>query len=454
MDRYDRQLRLWGKEGQSLLDNANICVVGDESPLLQEVWKNLVLSGVSKFTWMIENTMESSLQEKDLFSCDFITEISALHPSGIRVKRKALASLKGADNSFWFQFSLIIIINCSDSKLLELFNNSDSQYFPPIITTFATGLYGYLHTYLSEPHFIIESHPDNPIPELRLDQPWKELSIYLTKFQVDKMNEFEISELPYPVLLFHCVQMAARNNYKLTSPLLRNELRRWASDTNPTGLNDPNYIEAYRFAHLAFTNEKILIRLNEMIQYGFSMDHLDDPYNRKVIALLKALGEYINREDFPIYPIMGTIPDMSSSTKNYIELKQIYQNEGQKNTKSLQKLLDKEGEEVPFEMIKLFCANLKYLNVIKPTASKLTLLFSSDDDLLRDLLAIQYNLNDIANSGAINMKAASMNSYPTASFMGGVVGQEAIKLITHQYIPLDNIFTYDGLKNETKIFRI
>lgn len=125
---------------------------------------------------------------------------------------------------------------------------------------------------------------------------------------------------------------------------------------------------------------------------------------------------------------MGTIPDMSSSTKNYIELKQIYQNEGQKNTKSLQKLLDKEGEEVPFEMIKLFCANLKYLNVIKPTASKLTLLFSSDDDLLRDLLAIQYNLNDIANSGAINMKAASMNSYPTASFMGGVVGQEAIKL--------------------------
>ncbi|VDN24186.1 unnamed protein product [Gongylonema pulchrum] len=43
--RYDRQIRLWGDEGQSRIENANICVLGS-SALACEIMKNLVLAGI------------------------------------------------------------------------------------------------------------------------------------------------------------------------------------------------------------------------------------------------------------------------------------------------------------------------------------------------------------------------------------------------------------------------
>lgn len=41
-----------------------------------------------------------------------------------------------------------------------------------------------------------------------------------------------------------------------------------------------------------------------------------------------------------------------------------------------------------------------------------------------------------------------------ASFMGGVVSQEIIKLITHQYIPMDNTFIFDGARSVSAVFAV
>jgi amyloid beta precursor protein binding protein 1 len=41
-----------------------------------------------------------------------------------------------------------------------------------------------------------------------------------------------------------------------------------------------------------------------------------------------------------------------------------------------------------------------------------------------------------------------------ASFMGGVVSQEIIKLITHQYIPMDNTFIFDGTRSVSGVFAV
>lgn len=43
--RYDRQIRLWGDEGQSCIEHANICVLGS-SAVACEVMKSLVLAGI------------------------------------------------------------------------------------------------------------------------------------------------------------------------------------------------------------------------------------------------------------------------------------------------------------------------------------------------------------------------------------------------------------------------
>ena len=47
--RYDRQLRLWNKSGQSSLEAAHVRVVG-ASALSSHILKNLVLPGLGSFT--------------------------------------------------------------------------------------------------------------------------------------------------------------------------------------------------------------------------------------------------------------------------------------------------------------------------------------------------------------------------------------------------------------------
>ncbi|KAI1714642.1 thiF family domain-containing protein [Ditylenchus destructor] len=46
--RYDRQVRLWGEEGQQSIQQASVCVFGS-SALATEILKSLVLAGVGKF---------------------------------------------------------------------------------------------------------------------------------------------------------------------------------------------------------------------------------------------------------------------------------------------------------------------------------------------------------------------------------------------------------------------
>ncbi len=47
--RYDRQLRLWGDRGQTVLESSHICVIR-AGAIGSEILKNLVLPGLGGFT--------------------------------------------------------------------------------------------------------------------------------------------------------------------------------------------------------------------------------------------------------------------------------------------------------------------------------------------------------------------------------------------------------------------
>jgi hypothetical protein len=42
----------------------------------------------------------------------------------------------------------------------------------------------------------------------------------------------------------------------------------------------------------------------------------------------------------------------------------------------------------------------------------------------------------------------------TAALLGGIAAQEAIKIVTRQYIPIDNTAVYDGIKQAMAVFRL
>ena len=38
--------------------------------------------------------------------------------------------------------------------------------------------------------------------------------------------------------------------------------------------------------------------------------------------------------------------------------------------------------------------------------------------------------------------------HAVAALIGGIAGQEAVKLLTHQYLPLDNTYIFNGITGE------
>lgn len=81
--------------------------------------------------------------------------------------------------------------------------------------------YASLCKYLQiEEHTVIESHPDNEIPDLRLDRPFPSLEKYMDSLELDKMDDKEHSHVPYIVILYKYLQKwneghgAPPKNYK------------------------------------------------------------------------------------------------------------------------------------------------------------------------------------------------------------------------------------------------
>lgn len=71
-DKYDRQLRLWGANGQRKLMSSNILLIKADS-VGTEALKNLVLPGIGSFTILDDFTVDQS----DL-GCNFFTTVSSV----------------------------------------------------------------------------------------------------------------------------------------------------------------------------------------------------------------------------------------------------------------------------------------------------------------------------------------------------------------------------------------
>jgi amyloid beta precursor protein binding protein 1 len=56
-------------------------------------------------------------------------------------------------------------------------------------------------------------------------------------------------------------------------------------------------------------------------------------------------------------------------------------------------------------------------------------------------------LQELCRYGASELHAIS-------AFIGGCCAQEAIKIITHQYIPVDHVLVYNGIRQSTSVFKL
>jgi NEDD8-activating enzyme E1 regulatory subunit len=71
---------------------------------------------------------------------------------------------------------------------------------------------------------------------------------------------------------------------------------------------------------------------------------------------------------------------------------------------------------------------------------------------LNDLKQIGKPLRDSILEELCRYGASELHSI--SAFVGGCAAQEAIKLITHQYVPIDNVLIYNGIRQSTSVLKL
>lgn len=53
-----------------------------------------------------------------------------------------------------------------------------------------------------------------------------------------------------------------------------------------------------------------------------------------------------------------------------------------------------------------------------------------------------------------SVRAGGAELHNISAFTGGIVSQEVIKVITEQYIPVDNTCIFDGIRSKSAVFKV
>lgn len=417
MDRYDRQVRIWGAEAQAELECARVGIFGRNlgDPLLQEVVKNLGLAGLGNLTLVI----------RDFGTVDnggFFEDLSEVL-DGLATKIEVMSWEEFLDG--YRACSVVVTLNVEDPQEIYRIVAKRQEPLASAVVKGRSGLFQLVS--LKEPHYILNTHPDYSIPYLRLDNPWPELEEFLESFDIVGLANGELlSQVPYPVILYHVLKFRPEGNVWGSK-----DVRQKIDELFPDQLDCLNVIEAKRSAHLALRTEEdehreIMVTVEGLCRETIGREEWFDPCNRKLAVLCHCLKDYLSCNPTPV---PRSLPDMESNTEIYGQLRFLFNSRHERDLANF--MVTVPGIASPYGIseasVKEFFSNLNFLGCIR--TCRLHEQFGKDhgfETLLEK--AAEPNLSFI--------------SFHSSCFIGGLVSQEVIKLITHQYVPINNLYEY------------
>lgn len=498
-EKYDRQLRLWANNGQSSLESANVIVIEPTITTL-ELLKNLVLPGIGHFTIV---SVDAKINEEDLSNNFYLADddvgkskvdtlATNLRELNTDVQYSVIkvdsinAFIGSQDKTFWTQYDLVVM-NWQIPTVVETLYELNV----PLLVINAIGFYGFMRIF--KPTFeIFETHPQSLI-DLRILSPWPELIEHSNSIDLHNLDVEHHSQVPYLIIQLKALQewTSTHNGEIPTSSKEKKSfkelIRSWKKD-----FYELNFDEAIDNSHKIFN--KIKVPSNVQLVFDKVDEYLNDENKiSQFWVLVKALKQFAEKND-GFLPLSGELPDMDSTTDNYIALQNIYKNKSKKDltafTIEFTAVQDslKTSIKIPKETIVNFAKNSKYL-FFSENSNKLI------SHNLRQTLGEQTTSSQILLSYfAYEKFYLSHNKHPTledideltqithdfvatdndevhsiiheftrseghelnniASLMGGIGAQEAIKIITEQYIPLDNTLIFDGIRSVSERWKI
>lgn len=416
--------------------------------------------------------------------------------------------------TFFNNFSVVIGTALSEKTLLILSEKLWDADIPLLVCK-AYGMIGYIRIQFAE-HTVIESHPDNELEDLRLDRPFPSLVELVDSYDIESMDKKDHSHIPYIIILLIYLKAwrkqhngaipATYQEKKLFKECIRQGMRRDEGEHT----EEENFEEALQAVNTALRVTEVPSHVKTILEDSSCLNLSLE--SKPFWIITRAVRDFLNNEGQGLLPLRGAIPDMTADSKRYIELQNVYHNQANKDlqcvSNRVQNLLTSLGKPqdlISESDVKLFCKNVRNLRVIRGRSIKdeydaktakvneITQHLDNPDSemvfyvLLRatDRFYTEYNrypgyFNDQVEPDIVKLKTCwgrllqkwgcgpiSKDEYihemcrygacelhSIAAFMGGCAAHEVIKLVTGQYVPLNNTFIYNAITATSAVFEL
>ncbi|OMO75501.1 UBA/THIF-type NAD/FAD binding protein [Corchorus capsularis] len=454
--KYDRQLRIWGEQGQAALEKASICLLNC-GPTGSETLKNLVLGGVGSITIVDGSKVEqgdlgnnfmvdeSSLnQSKAKCVCSFLQELNdAVKAKFIEEYPEALIN---TNPSFFSQFTLVVATQLVEESMVKL-DRICREANVMLIFARSYGLTGLVRISVKE-HTVIESKPDHFLDDLRLNNPWPELREFAEAIDLNVQDPVAHKHIPYVAILVNMADEWRKSHGTL--PSTREEKREFKEllKARMVSMDEDNYKEAIDASFKLFATPGISSDLQQIIndscaEVGSSSSDF--------WVMVAALKEFIANEGGGEAPLEGSIPDMTSSTEHYVNLQKLYQAKSEadflvieQRVRNILKKIGKDPDSITKATIKSFCKNARKLKVCRYRPVEDEYNNPSLPELQKYLTDEDYSIavGFYILLRAVDRYAANFNSFP-GQFDGGM--DEDISRLKTTAVSLLNDLGCNGL---------
>ncbi|MED6147620.1 NEDD8-activating enzyme E1 regulatory subunit axr1 [Stylosanthes scabra] len=517
--KYDRQLRIWGEQGQAALEKSSICLLNC-GPTGSETLKNLVLGGIGSITVVDGSKVEvgdlgnnflvdeSSVgQSKAKCVCSFLQELN----DSVKAKfvEEYPEALIETNPSFFSQFTLVVATQLVESSMIKL-DRICREANVILIFARSYGLTGFVRISLKE-HTVIESKPEHFLDDLRLNNPWPELKSFADSIDLTAQDPVAHKHIPYVVILVKMAdEWAKSHGGKLPSTREQKKEFKDLLKARMISPDEDNYKEAIEASFKVFAPQGISWDLQKILNDSSSEV---DSNSSDFWVMVSALKEFIANEGGGEAPLEGSIPDMTSSTEQYVNLQNIYLAKAEADflvmeqlVRSTLKKIGRDSNSIPKATIRSFCKNARKLRVCRyrsiedefnsPNLPDLQKYLTDEDSsiaigiyiLLRavDRFASNYNsfpgqfdsaidediprlkstaiglLSDLGCNGAalaedlINemCRFGAAELHAVAALVGGIASQEVIKLITKQFVPMSGTYIFNGIDHKSQLLSL
>jgi len=505
--KYDRQLRLWGAQGQKILMESKVCLLFCE-PAGVETLKNLILPGIGSVTIVDDQ----DVTDRDLGNNFFITEGDLGKKRSEAVKSWLLelnpdvngeavvahpADLLRDNPEFLKKFNLIILSETTE-KLTREIGDLCAQTDISLIVFRSSGFLGSVRIY-DQIHTIVEGKAERDLDSYRLSSPFPEFQEYVNSFDLQKLDDFQHRHVPYFVLLIRFLQQwKDQNEGKAPQTFAeKQKFGEFIKSKSRNWLEEENFQEAVKFAHKAFIDPaRVPDNLDRIFESKFVKEVNSSSEDFWILS--EALRRFIAKNG--LLPVRSSIPDVTADTDNYLKLKRLFEKKAEQDREELngfvKELLAGSNRNISEEDLKTFVENvfnlnfIEYRTVAQEYDSPIELeVFETDNYKWHFALRANsqffeaYNrwpslntdgdvqkLNEILTSlqkkieGIVAVEEENLqicqelaryeNSqlHTIASFLGGVASQEAIKLLTHQFKPISNTYVFNGITSEAEVY--